>query len=66
MLLTSDGTVTTLLAACTGEPIDTRTMRQAGPASLDQRTAAVVTETLPLGRLAATALGVRQRASEVV
>jgi chorismate-pyruvate lyase len=36
MLLTTDGTVTTLLEACTGEPIVTRTTRQAGPATLDQ------------------------------
>jgi chorismate-pyruvate lyase len=35
MLLTADGTVTTLLEACTGEPIGTRTTRQAGPATLD-------------------------------
>jgi len=36
MLLSTDGTVTTLLAACTGEPIITRATRQAGPASLDR------------------------------
>jgi chorismate-pyruvate lyase len=36
MLLTADGTVTTLLEACTDEPIVTRTTRQAGPATLDQ------------------------------
>ena len=36
MLLTTDGTVTTLLEACTGEPIVTRTTRQAGPATIDQ------------------------------
>jgi beta-ribofuranosylaminobenzene 5'-phosphate synthase len=36
MLLTADGTVTTLLEACTGEPIVTRTTCQAGPASLDR------------------------------
>ena len=36
MLLTTDGTVTTLLEACTGEPIVTRTTRQTGPASTDQ------------------------------
>ena len=36
MLLTADGTVTTLLEACTGEPIITRTTRQAGPATLDR------------------------------
>lgn len=35
MMLMTDGTVTTLLEACTGEPIATRTVRQAGPASLD-------------------------------
>jgi chorismate-pyruvate lyase len=35
MLLTADGTVTTLLEACTGEPITTTTTRQAGPATLD-------------------------------
>jgi chorismate-pyruvate lyase len=35
MMLTADGTVTTLLEACTGEPIATRTTRQAGPARLD-------------------------------
>jgi hypothetical protein len=32
VLLTADGTVTTLLEACTGEPIMTRTTRQTGPA----------------------------------
>ena len=31
MLLTADGTVTSLLEACTGEPIATRTTRQTGP-----------------------------------
>jgi chorismate-pyruvate lyase len=36
MLLTTDGTVTTLLEACTGEPIVTRTTRQAGPATIGQ------------------------------
>ena len=36
MLLTADGTVTTLLEACTREPIVTRTTRQAGPATLEQ------------------------------
>ena len=36
MLLTTDGTVTTLLEACTGEPIVTRTTRQTGPASIGQ------------------------------
>jgi hypothetical protein len=36
MLLTTDGTVTTLLEACTGEPMVTRTIRQAGPATIDQ------------------------------
>jgi chorismate-pyruvate lyase len=35
MLLAADGTVTTLLEACTGEPVATRTTRQAGPAALD-------------------------------
>src|SRR5918997_3018380 len=35
MLLSADGTVTTLLEACTGEPVATRTTRQAGPATLD-------------------------------
>jgi chorismate-pyruvate lyase len=35
MLLTADGTVTSLLEACTGEPITTTTTRQAGPATLD-------------------------------
>ncbi len=40
MLLTADGTVTTLLEACTGEPIVTRTTRQAGPATLDRMLAA--------------------------
>jgi chorismate-pyruvate lyase len=34
MLLTSDGTVTTMLEACTGEPIVTALTRQSGPASL--------------------------------
>jgi chorismate-pyruvate lyase len=36
MLLTADGTVTTLLEACTGEPIVTKTTRQAGPATLEE------------------------------
>jgi chorismate-pyruvate lyase len=36
MLLTADGTVTSLIEACTGEPITTRTTRQAGPATLDR------------------------------
>ena len=40
MLLTADGTVTTLLEACTGEPIVTRTTRQAGPATLGRLQAA--------------------------
>ena len=35
MLLTADGTVTTLLEACTGEPVVTGTTRQAGPATLE-------------------------------
>lgn len=35
MVLTADGTVTTLLEACTGEPITTSTTRQSGPAPLD-------------------------------
>ncbi len=41
MLLTADGTVTTLLEACTGEPIVTRTTRQAGPATLPEMLRAV-------------------------
>jgi chorismate-pyruvate lyase len=36
MLLTADGTVTTLLEACTGEPIVTRTTRQTGPGTHDR------------------------------
>ena len=36
MLLTTDGTVSTLLEACTGEPIVTPTTRQSGPATLEQ------------------------------
>ena len=40
MLLSADGTVTTLLEACTGEPIATRATRQAGPAMLDTLLAA--------------------------
>jgi chorismate-pyruvate lyase len=40
MLLSADGTVTTLLEACTGEAIATRTTRQAGPATLDALLAA--------------------------
>jgi chorismate-pyruvate lyase len=35
MVLTADGTVTTLLEACTGEPIVTAPIRQSGPAPLD-------------------------------
>jgi chorismate-pyruvate lyase len=41
MVLTADGTVTTLLEACTGEPIVTATTRLAGPATLDQLLGAV-------------------------
>jgi chorismate-pyruvate lyase len=41
MLLTADGTVTTLLEACTGEPIVTGTTRLAGPAPLDHLLGAV-------------------------
>ena len=40
MLLTAGGTVTTLLEACTGEPIVTRPTRQTGPATLDRLHAA--------------------------
>ena len=40
MLLSADGTVTALLEACTGEPIATRTNRQAGPATLNTLLAA--------------------------
>jgi chorismate-pyruvate lyase len=40
MLLSADGTVTALLEACVGEPIATRTTRQAGPATLDSLLAA--------------------------
>lgn len=40
MLLTTDGTVTSLLEACTAEPIVTRTMRQSGPAPLERLRAA--------------------------
>ena len=40
MLLTTDGMVTTLLEACIGERIVTRTTRQSGPALLDQLLAA--------------------------
>jgi hypothetical protein len=36
MLLTADGTVSTLLEACTGEPIMTRSTRETGPATLDR------------------------------
>ncbi|HEY1316688.1 MAG TPA: chorismate pyruvate-lyase family protein [Gaiella sp.] len=35
MLLAGDGTVTTLLEACTAEPIRTATVRVAGPATVD-------------------------------
>lgn len=35
MVLTADGTVTTLLEACTGEAIVTRVLRQAGPATVE-------------------------------
>ena len=41
MILTADGTVTTLLEACTGEPIVTRTTRQAGPTTLEEMLGAV-------------------------
>ena len=40
MLLTADGTVTTLLEASTSEPIVTSTTRQAGPTTLDRVLAA--------------------------
>jgi chorismate-pyruvate lyase len=40
MLLTADGTVTTLLEACTGEPIVTATTRVSGPAPLGRLRAA--------------------------
>jgi chorismate-pyruvate lyase len=40
MVLTADGTVTTLLEACTGEPIATRTNRQTGTTTLDRLRAA--------------------------
>ncbi len=40
MLLTADGTVTTLLEACTGEPVVTRMSRQSGPAPLTRVLAA--------------------------
>jgi chorismate-pyruvate lyase len=41
MLLSTDGTVTTLLEACAGEAIATRTTRMAGPAARDLLLAAV-------------------------
>jgi chorismate-pyruvate lyase len=41
MLLTTDGTVTTLLEACAGEAVATRTVRVAGPAARDHLLAAV-------------------------
>jgi chorismate-pyruvate lyase len=41
MLLSTDGTVTTLLEACAGEAIATRTTREAGPAAPDLLLAAV-------------------------
>ena len=41
VLLTADGTVTSLLEARTGEPVTTRTTRQAGPATLQGLLAAV-------------------------
>jgi chorismate-pyruvate lyase len=41
MLLSTDGTVTTLLEACAGEAIATRTTREAGPAARDVLLAAV-------------------------
>jgi chorismate-pyruvate lyase len=41
MLLRTDGTVTTLLESCTGEPIVTRAWRQSGPAALDELQTAV-------------------------
>ncbi len=34
MLMTADGTVTTLLEACTAEPVGTQTLRESGPAML--------------------------------
>jgi chorismate-pyruvate lyase len=40
MLLSADSTVTTLLEACTDEPIVTATTRQAGPATIDRLLAA--------------------------
>jgi chorismate-pyruvate lyase len=41
MLLSTDGTVTTLLEACAGEAIATRTTREAGPVARDGLLAAV-------------------------
>ncbi len=41
MLWRTDGTVTTLLESCTGEPILTRATRQSGPAPLDELRSAV-------------------------
>ena len=41
MLLSTDGTVTTLLESCTGEPIVTRATRQSGPAAIDELRTAV-------------------------
>jgi chorismate--pyruvate lyase len=41
MLLSSDGTVTTLLEACAGEAVATRTTREAGPAAREALLAAV-------------------------
>jgi chorismate-pyruvate lyase len=41
MLLSTDGTVTTLLESCTGESIVTRASRQSGPATIDELRTAV-------------------------
>ena len=75
MLLTADGTVTTLLEACTGEPIVTRTTRQAGPAPLDLLLAASgrwwhpddqLLELAPAERLIARRVSLRGARSGVV
>jgi chorismate-pyruvate lyase len=51
MLLTADGTVTTLLEACTGEPIITSLTRQTGPAAHELLRAATGRWWQPDGRL---------------
>jgi chorismate-pyruvate lyase len=66
MLLATDGTVTTLLEACAGEAVETRTVRVAGPAARDHLVAAVGRWWHPDETLLALAPGERVIARRVV